>query len=319
MVACHDHAVIRPPRSDFWQVGVVRTPIRSFLDPAVPGFNPDDITWLPDPGPWRYLADPFGVQRNGHTHVFVEAFDYRSKHAVIEHHELDKNFAWCGKSTVLQGPHHLSYPFIIEDQGETFMLPECHRSGELVLYRAKRFPHEWVREAVLLKDMPVAEASVIKHAGRWWMFFTLVGGQKRDQRELHLAFADQLTGPWQLHPLNPLLDDLHGARPGGTPFVSSDGDIILPVQDCSRTYGGAVRLLWITNVTPETTVITRLVPQVTGGMFSETHREGCHTLSRCGDVTLIDAKRITRSWTRHRINLQRRISRFVPARVAVCL
>ncbi len=312
--------MINPPRSDFWQVGIVPAPISGFLDPdQLPSLS-ERITWLPDPGPWRYLADPFGVRRPGATHVFVEAFDYRTKHGVIEHHELGADLEWRGKSTVLQGPHHLSYPFIIEDQGEVFMLPECHRSGELVLYRAKNFPNQWVREAVLLAGMPVAEASVVKHLNRWWMFFTVVGGKLRDQRELHLACADQLTGPWKLHPMNPVLDDLSGARPGGTPFFCSDGDIILPVQDCTGTYGGAVRLLWFTNLTPDSVSLTQLAPRLTGGLFSETHHDGCHTLARCGEYTLIDTKRIARSWSRHRINLQRRFSKFlIPNSVAAML
>src|SRR5512141_2603805 len=116
-----------PPASDFWRVGLVPAAITSLLAPAALAAQRERIVWLPDPGPWRYLADPFGVQRNGRTHVFVEAFDYRTKHAVIEHHELDANLAWLGKRTALTSPVHLSYPFLVEDGGETFMVPESHR------------------------------------------------------------------------------------------------------------------------------------------------------------------------------------------------
>lgn len=88
----------------------------------------DRAIWLSDPGTWRYRADPFGLTREGSTHVFVEAFDYRTKHAVIEHHRL-----------------------------------------------------------------------------------------------------------------NPVAVDRSGARPGGTPLIADDGLAVLPVQDCSRTYGGGAR------------------------------------------------------------------------------
>jgi hypothetical protein len=304
--------MIRSPRSDFWQVGIVPMPIKAFLDPSHLPTLADRMVWLPDPGPWRYLADPFGLCRNDATHVFVEAFDYRTKRAVIEHHELGFDLAWRGKSVVLRGPHHFSYPYIIEDQGEVFMLPECHHSGELVLYRAKKFPGEWVREAVLLSGIPVAEASVVRHGGHWWMFYTVVGSNRRDQRELHVAFADRLTGPWTRHALNPVLEDLSGARPGGTPFLCPDGDIILPVQDCSTTYGGAVGMLWFNRLTPDSVVLTKLGVRLQGSHFSTSHQDGCHTLSGCGDLTLVDAKQIVRSWDRHRINLQRRFSGLLP-------
>ncbi len=304
--------MIPPPRSDFWQVGIVPVPIKAFLDPTPLSSAALRTTWLPDPGPWRYLADPFGLRRPDATHIFVEAYDYRTKHGVIEHHELGPDLGWRGKSVVLQGPHHLSYPFLVEDQGEVFMLPECHRSGELVLYRARKFPGDWVREAVLLSGLPVAEASVIRHEGRWWMFFTIVGPKQRDQRELHLAFADRLDGPWTLHPHNPVLQDLSGARPGGTPFLCPDGDVILPVQDCSDTYGGAVGMLWFNRLKPDSIVVTKLGPRIEGRHFSASHQEGCHTLSQCGDLTLVDTKRIVRSWSRHPINLRRQFSRLLP-------
>lgn len=301
--------MIRPPRSDFWQAGIVPAPIATFLQPSAFAGISGKITWLPDPGPWRYLADPFGLRRGDTTHVFVEAFDYRAKHAVIEHHELGPGLAWRGKSVVLSRPFHLSYPFIVEHDGEVFMIPESHRAGEIALYRARRFPHQWVREAVLLPDTPGAEASVFRHEGRWWMFFTLVGPQARDQRELHVAYAGRLTGPWRLHPQNPVLVDRAGARPGGTPFLSPDGAVILPVQDCSVTYGGAVRLLRFTTLTPDTVAVERTGPELTGGLFSPTHADGCHTLAQCGNLTLVDTKRIVRSWSRYKINLQRRVAR----------
>ena len=129
--------MIRPPRSDFWQVGLVHAPITALLGPARPDSWRERVTWLPDPGPWRYLADPFGLRRRGTTHIFVEAFDYRTKHAVIEHHEFGPDLAWRGQSVVLSRPFHLSYPYIVQDRGEVFMIPECHQTGEIALYRAQ--------------------------------------------------------------------------------------------------------------------------------------------------------------------------------------
>ena len=302
-----------PPRTDFWQVGIVPAPIATLTNPTVLGGLRDRITWLPDPGPWRYLADPFALKRGGVIHVFVEAFDYRTKHAVIEQHEFSSDFVWRGKSTVLVRPFHLSYPYLVEDGGEIFMIPESQRAGEIALYRAKKFPNEWVRETALLTGIRGAEASVIKHEGCWWMFFTIVGPQARDQRELHIAHAQTLTGPWQLHPSNPILDNRAGARPGGTPFVGADGKLILPVQDCSRTYGGAIRFLHFTTLNPSQVAVEHLDATLGGHLVSSTHGEGFHTFAGCGDITLIDTKRIARQWTRYAIDLNRRVKRWMSA------
>ena len=60
------------------------------------------------------------------------------------------------------------------------------------------------------------------------MFYTVVGPHARDQRELHVAYADALTGLWHQHALNPILTDRAGARPGGTPYLAHDGSVMLP-------------------------------------------------------------------------------------------
>jgi hypothetical protein len=85
--------------------------------------------------------------------------------------------------------------------------------------------------------------------------------------------------------------------------------VILPVQDCSETYGGAIRLLRLTRLTPENIALQKLDVRLTGETFSDTHQDGCHTLSACGDLTLVDTKRITHSWSRHWVNLRRTLRR----------
>ncbi len=297
--------------SDFWQVGIVPLPIAACVEPASLAAVREQVQWLPDPGAWRYLADPFGVQRAGVTHVFVEAFDYRTKHAVIEHHEIGADHIWRGRETVLARPIHLSYPYIIEDGGDVFMVPESQRANEVALYRAKNFPRNWVRETVLLSGIPAAEASLIQHQGWWWMFFTIVGRQARDQRELHVAYAENLTGPWHPHPQNPILDDRSGARPGGTPFAGADGIVTLPVQDCSGTYGGALRFLQFTELETDRIVTGHLPSRLSGDLVSSTHRDGFHTMASCGNLTLIDVKRIDRSRARRWIDWRRRTTRFL--------
>ncbi len=301
--------MIRAVPTDFWQVGLIPTSITSFLDPMAIKPMKEQVLWMPDPGPWRYLADPFGLQRGGLTHVFAEAYDYRTKHAVIEHHEFGPDLRWRQKDIALACPFHLSYPYIIEEAGEVFMVPESNRMNEIALYRARKFPREWVYETPLLTAVRGADTSVIKFERGWWMFFTLVGPKAQDQRELHVATSDTLTGPWQLHPQNPIVSDRSGARPGGTPFVAADGKLILPVQDCSRTYGGAIRFLRFTELTRQRIKYEHLASAVTGKLISSTHCDGCHTLASCGDLTLIDTKRIVHSWGRYPVDFKRRLLR----------
>lgn len=302
--------MIGGPRSDFWRAGLVPAPIAAVAQPGALAAFRARIVWLPDAGAWRYLADPFAVRRGKALHVFVEAFDYRTKHAIIEHHEFSPELRWRSKAPALVRPFHLSYPYLVEDEGEVFMIPESHQAGEVALYRAREFPRDWVRKTALLAGVPAAETSVIRHEDRWWMFFTVVGRGGRDQRELHVAWAEALAGPWHLHPRNPVIEDRAGARPGGTPFVGGDGVLTLPVQDCSGTYGGAIRFVRFTGLSPQHVEWSHARARLTGSLVSDSHRSGLHTLAGCGDVTALDVKRVSRSWGRLGIDWRRRAARW---------
>jgi hypothetical protein len=307
--------MLRRPRTDFWTVGIVPAPITQVAaDAERLRALRGRIAWMPDAGPWRYFADPFALARDGALHVFVEAFDYRSKHAVIERHEFDlADLRWRGGRVVLSRPFHLSYPNVFEHEGETFMLPESARAGEIALYRATDGLDHWERAHVLLADVPGADASVIRHDGRWWMFYALVGPGGRDQRELHAAHAPALQGPWTPLAANPVRVDRSGARPAGRPFLDADGRVVLPVQDCSGGYGSALRLLRFDELTPGRVRCTPTATRLTGDLASDDHVAGLHTLTGCGDLTLIDVKRIDRSRVKQWLDLKRRARRLVGA------
>ncbi|NCT81763.1 MAG: glycosyl hydrolase family 43 [Comamonadaceae bacterium] len=304
--------MIKRPRTDFWQVGIVPLPLQD-LDAAALRAARDRIRWLPEADRWRYLADPFGLVRGDALHVFVEAFDYRHKRANIERHELAlADLSWRGRTMVLERPFHLSYPQVFEHGGETWMVPESYQAGEIALYRAVDGSLDrWRRECALIAGVPGADASLLEHQGRWWMFYTLVGPGARDQRELHIAHAPALAGPWTPLAANPVRVNREGARPAGRPFIGRDGVPTLPVQDSSTGYGGATRLLRFPLLTPQRVEIEAGAERLTGELASDSHRAGLHTLNGCGGFTLIDVKRIDRSRGKQWLDLKRRLRRLL--------
>jgi len=279
------------PGRDIWRVGLVEAPI---ADVARGGFSPKTpVHWLPEEGRLKFLADPFGVWHDGRLHLFVEAYDYRTRHGVIELIELGADFSPIARSVVLREPWHLSYPQVFEADGAYWMLPEAYRSGALTLYRAAEFPRVWEPVARLALDTPAIDATPFRHDGLWWLAYSPKGPQRWKQGRLHLAFAERLTGPWRIHPGNPVRNDLASSRPGGTAWIEH-GLPRLPMQDCTRTYGGGLRPLTIVRLDTgrfeaEAGPPLELPPSV--GAYAH----GLHTLSACGPVTLFDVKRIDRS------------------------
>lgn len=289
---------------DIWRVGWVKAPLVEVL--ADPG-RLAAARWLPEQGPLRFLADPFGLWRDGRLHLFVEAYDYRDRHGVIEALVLDEGLEVVERRVVLKEPWHLSYPFVFEAEGETWMAPEGFRSGVLTLYRAVAFPFRWeAAHRIELEAAPI-DATPVFHEGRWWLFYTPASSKADKVGALHLAYADRLAGPWTPHPGNPVRYDPAGSRPGGTPLVA-EGVLTLPVQDCSRTYGGAIRPLRIHTLTP-TAFAAEAGAAIGAPAGFAPYRAGLHTLSAAGDVTLLDAKRQVISPASLALDLGRRLAR----------
>ncbi|WP_297510367.1 hypothetical protein [uncultured Caulobacter sp.] len=281
----------RIPGRDIWRVGLVEAPIAEI---GRRGFLPEDrVHWLPEEGRLKFLADPFGVWRDGKPLLFVETYDYRTRHGVIELIELAEDFSPVARSVVLREPWHLSYPQVFEADGDWWMLPEAHRSGVLTLYRATAFPRGWEPVARLPLDTAAIDATPFRHDGLWWLAYSPKGPQRWKQGRLHLAFAERLTGPWRPHPGNPVRDDLASSRPGGTVWIE-EGVIHLPVQDCTRTYGGGMRVLKILSLGPDRFEAEATAPLNTPPGAAP-YLAGLHTLSACGPMTLFDVKRIDRS------------------------
>ena len=274
-------------RKDIWRPAIVMATAQQIV--ARGSIHGLPIQWLPAMGSFQFLADPFGLWRGDRLYVFVETYDYRVRIGAIEVLVYDSAFRLIDRQPVLNEPWHLSYPLVFEAQGETWMLPEAHRSNRLTLYRAVDFPTRWEPAHDIALDHVAVDATPLFHEGRWWLFYTSADREPDKMSALHIAFADQLTGPWTPHPMNPARVDIASARPGGLPILL-DGRIVLPVQDCSNTYGGAIRPLTITTLTPDrfsAIAGEALVAPASAAPFVE----GFHTLAAAGPVTLVDMKR----------------------------
>lgn len=256
---------------------------------------------LADPG-HRFFADPFPVTWAGRTFLFFEDLDHRVGKGVISAIEFGPDGPIGAATPVIEEPWHLSYPFLIEDDGALYMVPEASLSGQVTLYRCIDFPHRWEKAAVLLEGIEAADATILRHAGRYWMMSATREGLGGYSDILRIHHAPRLTGPWSEHALTPVLVDVSAARPAGA-VVMRNGGLWRPVQDCRRGYGKALCLARIDRLDPdhfEQTILATLGsgPLWPGGRL--------HTLNRVGRLEVIDGttynprlaplRRLVRPW-----------------------
>jgi len=269
-------------RHEEWCIGIVDAPIGIFLEPG----RPKPVRWLRPPGDGRFIADPFGARLDGAVHILYEDFRYSTSKGQIATMDATATEPPRTPQVAIELPVPASYPYLVEDGGEIYCVPETNEARELALYRATDFPTGWERVATILSDVAALDGTLFQHEGRWWLTHT-----DRDAGQythLFVWHAANLEGPWVPHALNPVKADVRSSRPAGTPFVH-EGTLYRPAQDCSRRYGGRIVINRVLRLTP-----TEFAEEPAASVepFPDSpFPEGIHTISRVGDMTLIDSKR----------------------------
>ncbi|WGR93878.1 hypothetical protein MTX26_30395 [Bradyrhizobium sp. ISRA443] len=246
-------------------------------------------TWnvLRDPG-HRFFADPFPVKWQGRTFVFFEDLDHRVGKGIISAVEFDGKGPVANVVPVLEEPWHLSYPFLIEDNGELWMIPESTEHQDVPLYRCIRFPDKWERHGTLLSGLELADVTITRHNGLYYLFGAWRDGTGGYSDTLAIYYAEQLFGPWLPHANNPVLMNRASVRPAGN-FVNINGRLWRPVQDCTNGYGGALGLAEVLELSP--TTYRQAVRHSLKPGPAWTGRK-LHTLNRCGQLEVIDGSRV---------------------------
>jgi hypothetical protein len=182
-----------------------------------------------------FVADPFLLRRGGVLHLFYEVWhNGRGRGEIAHSTSTDDGANWQYGGVVLREPFHLSYPHVFEWEGEVWMVPESRQDLSVRLYRASRFPHDWVHQATLLRGR-FADSTLLRHEGNWWLF------AQRGLDELRLFFSHDLAGGWREHPAGPFWPgNRRRTRPGGRILRIGDA-LIRFAQDGLPTYGNALR------------------------------------------------------------------------------
>ena len=195
----------------------------------------------------HFFADPFPLAWKGRDYLFFEDLDQKTNKGIISVVAFDEKGRPGPAMPVLEEPWHLSYPFLIEWDGDIWMIPESSTNHDIAIYRAVDFPLKWERHAVLVSGVEAADATIVEQDGLLWMFAVVRDGIGGYSDTLAIWSARDLFGPWQPHAKNPVLVDDRTARPAGN-MVRRDGVLYRPVQDCRRAYGSALSFMRVTKL-----------------------------------------------------------------------
>jgi hypothetical protein len=253
--------------------------------PTAPGSPPRSFRrWGTDRRRW--VADPCIFRHGETTYLFYEDFPYETRRGVISWSALLPDGSLTTPEVALARDYHLSYPFVFAHDGQIYMVPETSGNRSVELYRAVDFPRRWELHRTLLQEVNAVDATLHFDGRRWWMFVNIGEYGSSTWDELFLFFADSFEGPWQPHPANPVKCDPTSSRPAGRLFHRR-GQLLRPAQDCSRVYGGGIKLCAI-DVLNETEFREHVVESIDRDRLAGA--DGVHTYAASDGIEVIDGK-----------------------------
>src|SRR5207248_6290712 len=155
-----------------WNVGVLRLPVATLVRT---GYRADDVAWCPQRGSRSFLADPFGIARDGVVSILCERYSYTDSKGHIAALDYSHEGFVERDRPAIELASHMSYPSLVEGADGIYCIPETSDEGEVRALRATRFPEEWSKAAVLLPGFPGVDPTVFRHDDRWWLTATRKG------------------------------------------------------------------------------------------------------------------------------------------------
>lgn len=191
------------------------------------------------------VAHPFISKKGDQFYMFFTAKYGPKDEGGIGLAESSDGIDWKYNQMVVKEDFVLSYPYIIEDNGEVYMMPESHSESSIRLYKATDFPTKWEFQKNIMEGRDFISSSMIKHQNNYYIFTS-----DKTNGHLDLYYASDIKGPYQIHPSSLIVsDDSNIARPAGR-VLNYNGEIYRLAQDCEPSYGNSVVAFRITSLSP---------------------------------------------------------------------
>jgi hypothetical protein len=238
------------------------------------------------PPPDRFWADPSIVIRNGRRFIFFEELRFGQPRACIAFARLDESNDISQSGKVLEAEYHLSFPFIFQDNGVLFMLPETREARSIKLFKCVEFPEKWEFVDNIMSDVYAVDSVIYRHDNKYWLFTTIFDHPGASSGELYVFYSPKLTGArWEYHPENPVRRGLIGSRSAGA-IIERGSRLYRTGQDGAARYGHAIKIFEIRQLTEtryEEVEICSIKPDW------ESNVKAVHTLNEQGGYVVGDA------------------------------
>ena len=249
------------------------------------------FTWLPMKDNIISIADPFIIKNpDGTINLLYENFSMATpgNYGKIDLTVLDQQFKPMMNKRLLDSNSHLSYPFIFNEDGKTYIIPEAHKDNKVTAFEYDFVNNSLINKKVLIDNLPLIDSTILKYNNKYWLFATL-GGSNNDHSKLYIYYADSLFGTYKGHKKNPVKYSLDGSRPAGN-FILVDDQIYRPAQNCSIFYGRSITINKILLLT-ENEFVEEPYMELESQKKSF-YNVGIHTINSTDGIIVVDGIRL---------------------------
>lgn len=211
-------------------------------------FDFKDIRWIRNLDYGRYwYADPF-ILSSSDKDVVILAEEWVRKEkkgrlAVLFCEKRRNGYRLKQRATLLEKDTHLSFPYVIEDNGQIYVVPENYQSGTVTLYRYDIDANKLVEPIVLLNESLV-NCQIAKIGKTYYMFGIQSGLPDSEAGKRLLIYkSDSLFGDYKI---SQTIDNKLREERGAGRIFSSHGRIYRPAQSCEGGYGKSVLIYELT-------------------------------------------------------------------------
>lgn len=213
-----------------------------------------DIKGLWKPKPVLFQADSFLFVKEDELFLFYELqhWDDPGCIAMVKTKDLK---TWTKPQIVLRQPFHLSFPYVFEDNGTIYMIPESQESDSIRLFKANEDLTSFTYVRTLLQQerkdgihYNFNDSHLYRKDDKYYLF-TSYQKDWMYYQELYVT-DDLLNGNFVKHPASPICISNEYGRNGGS-IIHYNGRLLRVTQDCHKNYGDNVSLLEITQLDEE--------------------------------------------------------------------
>lgn len=203
------------------------------------------------PKPLRFQADSFLFVKDEVLYLFYEVQHWDDPGYIAMTKTKDLK-TWSQPQVVLKEPFHLSFPYVFEDHGNIYMIPESQECDSIRLYQANDDMSSFTFIRTLLSQERIRginfsfnDSHIYKKDGRYYLFTSY---QKDWMYYQELYMADELlNGKFMKHPQSPICESNEFGRNGGA-LIDYKGKLLRVTQDCHKDYGDNISLMEVTKI-----------------------------------------------------------------------